>query len=111
MASDFQSLTSELSVVGFIVGYPFDRRRLAPNASQVKLLIDDLSKTGKLDGLKYTFWDECITSKNVELLLKPLSLHPVLSKTIVDKFAAVQILLAYLDYTNKNERLKQIGEI
>ncbi|XVF52889.1 hypothetical protein PTKIN_Ptkin05aG0054700 [Pterospermum kingtungense] len=92
MASDFQSLISELSLVGFIVGYPYDRQRLARDATQVKLFIDDLSKTGKLDGVKYTFWDECFTSKNVELLLKPLSLNPVLAKTIVDKFAAVQIL-------------------
>lgn len=31
-------------------------------------------------------------SQNVELLLKPLNLHPVQSKTILDKFAAVGIL-------------------
>ncbi|XP_017624581.1 uncharacterized protein LOC108468203 isoform X4 [Gossypium arboreum] len=94
---------SELSLVGFVVGYPFDRQRLAPDATQVKLFIDDLSETGKLDGLKFTFWDERFTSKNVELLIKPLSLHPVLAKTVVDKFAAVQILQAYLDYVNKKE--------
>nr|KJB25832.1 hypothetical protein B456_004G211600 [Gossypium raimondii] len=104
VAHDFQSLISELSLVGFVVGYPFDRQRLAPDATQVKLFIDDLSETGKLDGLKFTFWDERFTSKNVELLIKPLSLHPVLAKTVVDKFAAVQILQAYLDYVNKKER-------
>ncbi|KAB2070989.1 hypothetical protein ES319_A08G193000v1 [Gossypium barbadense] len=103
VAHDFQSLISELSLVGFVVGYPFDRQRLAPDATQVKLFIDDLSETGKLDGLKFTFWDERFTSKNVELLIKPLSLHPVLAKTVVDKFAAVQILQAYLDYVNKKE--------
>ncbi|XP_065621832.1 uncharacterized protein LOC112036451 [Quercus suber] len=92
MVSDFQSLISELSLVGFVVGCPFDRRRSAPDAVQVKLFIDDLCKTGKLKGLKYTYWDESFTSKNVELLLKPLNLHPVQSKTIIDKFAAVGIL-------------------
>ncbi|XVE64847.1 hypothetical protein DITRI_Ditri07aG0134800 [Diplodiscus trichospermus] len=107
MASDFQSLISELSVVGFIVGYPFDRQRLARDATQVKLFIDDISKTGRLDGLKYTYWDECFTSKNVELLLKPLNLHPILAKTIIDKFAAVQILQAYLDHVNKIEKLEK----
>ncbi|EOY24714.1 PREDICTED: putative pre-16S rRNA nuclease isoform X4 [Theobroma cacao] len=86
MASDFQSL-----------------------AVQVKLFIDDLSKTGKLDGVKYTFWNECFTSKNADLLLKPLSLHPILSKTIVDKFAAVQILQTYLDYGKKNVKLETAG--
>lgn len=29
----------------------------------MKLFIDDLNKTGKFDDLKYTFWDECFTSK------------------------------------------------
>ncbi|WRX18247.1 Putative pre-16S rRNA nuclease - like 2 [Theobroma cacao] len=128
MASDFQSLNlacflfakyitdvltehliSELSLVGFIVGYPFDRQQRAPDAVQVKLFIDDLSKTGKLDGVKYTFWNECFTSKNADLLLKPLSLHPILSKTIVDKFAAVQILQTYLDYGKKNVKLETAG--
>lgn len=32
-------------------------------AVQVKLFIDDLNKTGKFEDLKYTFWDECYTSK------------------------------------------------
>ncbi|KAK9927214.1 hypothetical protein M0R45_024409 [Rubus argutus] len=101
MAIDFQSLISELSLVGFVVGYPFNRQRGTPDAVQVKLLIEDLCKTRKLEGLKYTYWDECFTSKNVELLLKPLSFHPVQSKTIIDKFAAVGILQGYLDYVNR----------
>ncbi|PRQ17698.1 putative pre-16S rRNA nuclease, ribonuclease H-like domain-containing protein [Rosa chinensis] len=107
MASDFQSLVSKLSLVGFVVGYPFDRQRGTPEAVQVKLLIEDLCKTRKLEGIKYTYWDECFTSKNVELLLKPLSFHPVQSKTIVDKFAAVGILQGYLDYVNRKLTLDQ----
>ncbi|KAL6986235.1 hypothetical protein U1Q18_019603 [Sarracenia purpurea var. burkii] len=106
MAGDFQSMISGLSLSGFVFGYPFDRRRSSPDAVQVKLLIDDLCKTGKLQGVRYTFWDECFTSKNVELLLKPLDLHAVLSKAIVDKFAAVGILQGYLDYVNRNLKLK-----
>ncbi|PSS04168.1 Pre-16S rRNA nuclease [Actinidia chinensis var. chinensis] len=106
MAGDFQSLISELSLKAFIFGYPFDRCRRSPDAVQVKCFIDDLCKTGKLEGLRYTFWDECFTSKNVELLLKPLDLHPVMSKTIIDKFAAVGILQGYLDYVNRTPTLK-----
>ncbi|XP_030946556.1 uncharacterized protein LOC115971305 isoform X4 [Quercus lobata] len=75
-------------------------------AVQVKLFIDDLCKTGKLKGLNYTYWDESFTSKNVELLLKPLNLHPVQSKTIIDKFAAVGILQGYLDYVNRKMKLE-----
>ncbi|XP_034704767.1 putative pre-16S rRNA nuclease isoform X4 [Vitis riparia] len=78
MATDFQSL-----------------------AVNVKVFIDDLCKTGRLEGVRYTYWDECFTSKNVELLLKPLNLHPVQSKTILDKFAAVGILQGYLDHVNR----------
>ncbi|KAI8569522.1 hypothetical protein RHMOL_Rhmol02G0285100 [Rhododendron molle] len=78
-------------------------------AVQVKLFIDDLCKTGRLEGVRYTFWDECFTSKNVELLLKPLNLHPVLAKTMIDKFAAVGILQGYLDYVNRTLVLKSKG--
>ncbi|GMH09396.1 hypothetical protein Nepgr_011237 [Nepenthes gracilis] len=103
MAGDLQSLISELSLVSFIVGYPFDRQKSSPDAVQVKIFVDDLCKTGKLEGLRYTYWNECFTSKNAELLLKPLKLHPVEFKTILDKFAAVGILQGYLDYVNRNE--------
>ncbi|XP_062146881.1 uncharacterized protein LOC133854650 [Alnus glutinosa] len=106
MASDFQSLISELSLVGFVVGCPFDRQRSSPDAVQVKLFIDDLCKTKKLEGLNYTYWDERFTSKNVELMLKPLNLHPVQAKTIIDKFAAVGILQGYLDYANRKMKLE-----
>lgn len=29
----------------------------------MKLFINDLQKTGKLDGVSYTYWDESYTSK------------------------------------------------
>ncbi|XP_022957830.1 uncharacterized protein LOC111459253 [Cucurbita moschata] len=107
MALDFQRLISELSLSGFIVGYPFDGQRRNADAVQVKIFIDDLCKTGKLEGVKYTFWDECFTSKNVELLIKPLKLPPILSKTIIDKFAAVGILQGYLDHFNRRPELDE----
>lgn len=104
MAADFQSLISEFSLVGFVVGCPFDRNYNSRDAAQVKIFLDDLSRTEKLQGLRYTYWDECFTSKNVELFLKPLKLHSVESKTILDKFAAVGILQGqgYLDYVNRH---------
>ncbi|XP_024031624.1 uncharacterized protein LOC112094575 [Morus notabilis] len=101
MADDFQTLISELSLEGFVVGLPFDRQRTNDNAMMVKLFVDELYKTDKLQGVRYTYWDERFTSKNVELLLQPLNLNPVQSKTIVDKFAAVGILQEYLDYVNR----------
>ncbi|GAA0161578.1 RNA processing factor [Lithospermum erythrorhizon] len=110
MATDFQCLISELSIAALVVGYPFDRQRSSPDAVQVNLLIDDLCASGKLEGVKYTYWDECFTSKSVELLVQRLELHPVRSKTILDKFAAIGILQGYLDFVNRNERLRAMKE-
>ncbi|XP_004298790.1 PREDICTED: uncharacterized protein LOC101303221 isoform X1 [Fragaria vesca subsp. vesca] len=101
MAEDFQNLALEFSLVGFIVGCPLDTLRKNPGVFQVKRLIDDLCKTEKLEGMKYTYWDECYTSQNIELLLKPLNIHPGHAKTIADKFSAVGILQGYLDYVNR----------
>ncbi|KAL9231024.1 hypothetical protein vseg_006298 [Gypsophila vaccaria] len=103
MANDFQSLISEFSLTSFIVGCPFDRQRPSADAAQVKVFVDDLCKTGKLEGVRYTYWNESYTSKNVDLLLEPLTIHPVELKTMLDKFAAVGILQGYLDYINRNE--------
>ncbi|KAI3710835.1 hypothetical protein L2E82_40629 [Cichorium intybus] len=107
MAIDLKLLISELSLSAFIVGYPYDRQRISPEATQVKVFVDDLCKTGKLEDVRYTFWDECFTSKNVEQLLKPLNLPSVEAKTISDKFAAVGILQGYLDYVNRNVETEQ----
>ncbi|XP_044476489.1 putative pre-16S rRNA nuclease [Mangifera indica] len=106
MAGDFQCLISEYNLKGFIIGHPFNRRQSSADAIQVKLFIDELCKTGKLEGLEYTYWDESFTSKNVELLLKPLNLHQVETKTLLDKFAAVGILQGYLDYVNRKVKLE-----
>lgn len=103
MAKDFQTLVSELSLVGFVVGFPFQLQGSnSVEAVQIKLFMEDLRKTGKLEGLNYTYWDERFTSKSVEALLRPLNLHPVQHKTMVDKFAAVGILQGYLDHVNRN---------
>lgn len=102
MAKDFQTLTSELSIGGLVVGCCYDRQRTSVEAAQVKIFIKELCGTGKLEGLKYTYWDERFTSRSVEALLNPLHLPPVMCKTILDKFAAVGILQEYLDYMHKN---------
>nr|XP_043607524.1 putative pre-16S rRNA nuclease [Erigeron canadensis] len=108
MAIDFQHLMSELSISAFVVGYPYVRRSYCPDAAQVKAFVDELSETGKLEDVQYTYWEECFTSKNTELLLKPLNIYPLSeAKTISDKFAAVGILQGYLDYVNRNVATEQ----
>uniref|UniRef100_A0A0E0C843 YqgF/RNase H-like domain-containing protein n=1 Tax=Oryza meridionalis TaxID=40149 RepID=A0A0E0C843_9ORYZ len=106
MADDFVTLVSKYSLAGFVVGYPFNLQgQSSPNALQVRLLVGELCKTGKLDDMSYTYWDENFTSKCVEALLHPLKLHdPVETKTMTDKFAAVCILQRYLDNMNRELR-------
>ncbi|XP_047061152.1 putative pre-16S rRNA nuclease [Lolium rigidum] len=106
MADDFKTLVKKYSLKGLIVGYPFNLQgQSSPDAIQVSLLVGELSKTGKLDDLGYTYWDENFTSKCVEALLNPLKLNtPVETKTMTDKFAAVCILQGYLDNMNRAMR-------
>ncbi|XXG63875.1 hypothetical protein AAC387_Pa05g1969 [Persea americana] len=103
MAKDFQLLVSELSLVGFVVGYPFGGLGLSSEVEtvQVKVFMEDIRQTGKLEGLGYTYWDERYTSKCVQSILKPLKLPPVPYKIMVDKFAAVGILQSYLDHVTR----------
>ncbi|XP_061337304.1 uncharacterized protein LOC133284318 [Gastrolobium bilobum] len=106
MASDFERLISDYSLKGFVIGIPFDKHLVSSHAVQVKVFVNDLCKTKVLEDLKYTYWNERFTSKNVELLLKPLNLNdPVHHKTILDKFAAVGILQGYLDFVNRKMKL------
>ncbi|XP_035830213.1 putative pre-16S rRNA nuclease isoform X2 [Helianthus annuus] len=96
MALDFEHLISKLSLSAFIVGYPYENmQKNSKNATQVKVFVDDLCKTGKLEDVSLSWY------QNVELLLKPLNLPPVEAKTSSDKFAAVAILQAYLDFVNR----------
>ncbi|XP_044977149.1 putative pre-16S rRNA nuclease isoform X1 [Hordeum vulgare subsp. vulgare] len=103
MADDFKTLVNNYSLAGLVVGYPFNLQgQSSPDASQVSLLVGELCKTGKLDDLSYTYWDENFTSKCVEALLNPLNLNDrVETKTMTDKFAAVCILQGYLDNMNR----------
>ncbi|TXG64332.1 hypothetical protein EZV62_011326 [Acer yangbiense] len=55
----FQSLISEHNLVGFVVGTKYSKTIDA----QTHIFLDDLCKTGKVEGLKYTLWDCGIMSK------------------------------------------------
>uniref|UniRef100_A0A1J3GLP3 Putative Holliday junction resolvase n=1 Tax=Noccaea caerulescens TaxID=107243 RepID=A0A1J3GLP3_NOCCA len=101
MATDFKNLVKAFSVSGLVVGYPFGRLNNAEDVVTVNGFVEELRKTKKLNNVNYTYWDERLSSKTVELLLKPLKLHPVQEKTMSDKFAAVVILQEYLDYANR----------
>ncbi|XP_010527753.1 PREDICTED: uncharacterized protein LOC104805035 isoform X2 [Tarenaya hassleriana] len=102
MATDFQNLISKFSISGLVVGYPLDRLGNIDDGVGMDTFIEELHKTGKLEDVKYSYWDERLSSKAVEMLLEPLNIHQVKKKTMLDKCAAVGILQGYLDFVNKN---------
>ncbi|TXG68162.1 hypothetical protein EZV62_003097 [Acer yangbiense] len=110
MAADiFQSLIPEHNLVGFVVGtkytYPID--------AQTQIFIDDLRKTGKVEGLKYTIWDRGIRSKNSEFVLKQhlkfilenMNQPQHMSKTIMENCHAVS---APQDFARNEVILKDV---
>ncbi|KAK1576493.1 hypothetical protein Q3G72_014415 [Acer saccharum] len=105
MADMIQSLIPEHNIVGFVVG----TRKTNPTDAQMLIFIDDLGKTGKFEGLKYTLWDCEIASKNAEFVfnqhlkffLEILNEPSDMSETIMEKCFAVSALQGYLDCTNK----------
>ncbi|KAH1223363.1 putative pre-16S rRNA nuclease [Glycine max] len=75
-------------------------------ASDFESLCSDLSNKTSKHVIGISFDKHQVSSDNVELLLKPLNLnHSVLSKTMLDKFAAVGILQGYMDFVNRKMKL------
>jgi putative Holliday junction resolvase len=63
MATDFQNLVKAFSVSGLVVGYPFGKLNNVEDVVTVNLFIEELRKTEKLKDVKYTYWDERLSSK------------------------------------------------
>ncbi|KAK0577321.1 hypothetical protein LWI29_031283 [Acer saccharum] len=114
MANAFQTLISEHNVVGFVVGFPYSRKIYKAicrkemteiddhYVTTVKNYINDLSKTGKFEGFKYTYWDGDVTSKNSEFVYDQYrcftyEFKSPLSDTVVDNLDAFRVLQGYLD--------------
>ncbi|KAK2663496.1 hypothetical protein Ddye_002070 [Dipteronia dyeriana] len=74
----------------------------------IKNFINDLIKTRKFQGFKYTYWDDLIATKhmdfvvkhNVEFILENLNLPQLEPKEIVNKFVAARLLQGYLESVN-----------
>nr|GEU72249.1 putative pre-16S rRNA nuclease isoform X2 [Tanacetum cinerariifolium] len=86
IADRIQELIRQDSVAALIVGVPSDAGQRHPennpDATEVGVFLDELSQTGKLEGVKYTLWDDRCTAKmectflflGVECLVDPLPL-------------------------------------
>ncbi|TXG68317.1 hypothetical protein EZV62_003252 [Acer yangbiense] len=117
MEDKFRTLISDYNVAGFIVRLPSDLNPTKPNPTIAKQKVGDfvkeLSKSRKLRGLMYAYWDDLATLKgmdfafkhHVEFMFEHLNLSEEMSKEIMDKFAATRVLQAYLDCA------KTVGEI
>ncbi|KAK4838926.1 hypothetical protein QYF36_017621 [Acer negundo] len=111
MADKFQTLISDYNLAGFVVRFPSDLSPTKPDPTttqQIGNFIKDLSKIRKLRGLKYAYWDDLATLKNMDFALKHhvefvfdnLNLSEEVSKEIMDKISATRVLQAYLDCVN-----------
>ncbi|KAK0597752.1 hypothetical protein LWI29_028314 [Acer saccharum] len=112
MVDKFQTLISDYNVAGFVVRLPTD---LSPTKHDPTItrqhvgdFVKELSKSRKLRGFKYAYWDDLATLKNMDFALKHhvefvfehLNLSEEVSKEIMDKLAATRVLQAYLDCVN-----------
>ncbi|KAK1581620.1 hypothetical protein Q3G72_007483 [Acer saccharum] len=109
MADKFQKLISEHDLAGFVVDYSYERSMTRSNGTNIKNFMNDMCKTRKFEGFKYTHWgDDLIATKNmdfvvmhhVRFILENLNLPQLQAKEIVDKFVASRLLQGYLDFVN-----------
>lgn len=105
MADIIQEQIRQQSVAALIVGLPSNSGQKHPgknpNATEVEVFVDELSKTGKLEGVKYTLWDDsCTALEGVECLLDPLPLDLPAARKLREKVSvtcSTEMLQQYLD--------------
>ncbi|KAK3220134.1 hypothetical protein Dsin_014104 [Dipteronia sinensis] len=90
--------------MGIIVRLPYQINPANPKGAVeknlVKIFVDGLCQTTKLKDFKYTYWDDLITLKNMDFVIKHnvgiisehLDLPEELSNDIMDKFSAGRVL-------------------
>nr|GEV27249.1 putative pre-16S rRNA nuclease isoform X6 [Tanacetum cinerariifolium] len=66
-------------------------------ATEVGVFLDELSQTGKLEGVKYTLWDDRCTAKmGVECLVDPLPLDlPIAAARKLREKVFLKLILGY----------------
>ncbi|KAK2647623.1 hypothetical protein Ddye_015112 [Dipteronia dyeriana] len=109
----FFNFISEHNAVGFVVCYPYHLFYSKAKGKEVKNFVDDLCKTKKMEGLMYTYWDNLITLKdmdfaldhNVGFICQQLNLPEDVSKKIMDRFYAAQVLQGYINWADKMLRV------
>ncbi|KAK3220584.1 hypothetical protein Dsin_014554 [Dipteronia sinensis] len=85
MADMIQSLIPEHNIVGFVFG----TRKTHPIDAQTLILIEDLCKTGKFEGLKNA---EFVSNQHLKFILEILNQPQDMSETIMEKCFAVSAL-------------------
>nr|XP_043608111.1 putative pre-16S rRNA nuclease isoform X2 [Erigeron canadensis] len=107
MAVDLQHLISKYSVSAFVIGHPFYSRGNTRRVTQLQQFVNDLSKTGKLEDVPYTFYDDTYSTQIAESLVKPFIIDPTKAKQVISPFAAVSVLQEYLDYITYDVKTEQ----
>ncbi|KAK1581578.1 hypothetical protein Q3G72_007136 [Acer saccharum] len=73
MVNCFKNLVEKKKAEGLIVGYPSSSIIQKSDGAETKIFIDKLDKTGKFEGLKYTYWCTSLVSKTRQTPSKVLN--------------------------------------
>ncbi|KAK0576301.1 hypothetical protein LWI29_015109 [Acer saccharum] len=122
LVDKLQELIPRYNVEALVVAYhPSIRNRVKPNGAQVKGFIDDMCKIEEFKGLKYTYWDETLISKNanchkrlIESYLRDCPQNDtqiMLIKCISDIYEASRILKTYLNFARFARFCERNGEL
>ncbi|MCO5595605.1 hypothetical protein L7F22_049650 [Adiantum nelumboides] len=98
-----KSMAKNYNVAGFVIGYPISVSGLrSTQAVKVDDFVATLRKTGRFEGLLYSWEDERFTSQVVSSMLRDYKIPGPALKPSLDKFSAVYILQACLDRMNRS---------
>ncbi|KAK1560362.1 hypothetical protein Q3G72_025778 [Acer saccharum] len=104
IAIKLRSLISRYKLHCVVVGYPCSIKNENPYGEQVKIFINDLHNTGKLEGLKYTYWDKRFASKAMESDLKTYFNSADHCNHILVRHSGDEVLRFVLPPPNSNDK-------
>ncbi|PWA44726.1 hypothetical protein CTI12_AA524020 [Artemisia annua] len=114
LAQSFQRLMRKESVEGLVVGQPYPegaKNPQDPNANLVEKFVEDLSKTGKLNDVPYTLWDDSwAVLELMECLFLPFRMDPLMKRRMMHRACtrgATEVLQDYLHKVGKSVNLRR----
>ncbi|KAL5822459.1 hypothetical protein ACOSQ4_020359 [Xanthoceras sorbifolium] len=104
LGDKLQTLIADYNAMGLVIGYGYPYRFPYTMdrdwAISVMRVVEQLQKTGKLERVKYTYWDDLIPTQDMDVLIrhhvgficKNLNVPQDVAKEIMKKFSATHLL-------------------